>query len=556
MTQSTVQPGPPAAVGGSPAGNVAFHLSRRAAESPHLPAVIVQRGDSYRSVDFAELEEYSNRIAAGLTKLGIERGMKTVVLVRPGIEFVGVIFALFKMGAVPVLIDPGMGVERMLECLRHVEPQAMIAVPMAHLARRFRPQSLPSIRVAVSVGHSWFGGTPMRDVVQMTDGSFRPADTRRDETAAILFTSGATGPAKGVVYEHGMFDAQVRWIQSQYAIAPGEVDLSCFPLFALFCPALGMTSVIPQMDATRPGRANPRNLLRAITEQRATSSFGSPALWQRLADFCVRNDLRLPTLRRVLIAGAPVSWRLLEQLQGILSDGADVHTPYGATEALPVASISGRQVLGQCVDHTRAGAGICVGPPLPGIDLRIMPISEEPLTEMGQGQILPAGQIGEIVVAGEVVTRNYANRPDADAMAKIADESRIWHRMGDIGYLDDGGRLWYCGRKAHRVQTERGTMYTIPCESILNEHPAVSRSALVGVGEPGRQRPVAVIEPRGGRMSSVGRLEAELRELAGGIPLTSDIADFLFRARLPVDVRHNAKINREALAVWAAERLR
>ncbi len=542
--------------------NIASHVPRMASLVPDQVAVVVagrdRRGGGVRrrQVTFAELEALTNRYANGLVLGGVSPGMRALVMVKPGVELIGVIFALFKIGAVPVLIDPGMGVGRMLSCIHSIEPEALIGLPAAHAMRRLRPRAFACVRCAVTVGRRWFGGGPtLQELHDRSDDRFAPHEAAAGDAAAILFTSGATGPPKGVVYQHRQFDAQVRSIRTHYAIQPGEVDLSCFPLFALFCPALGMTCVVPDMDASRPARCEPAKLVAAITDRQATSSFGSPALWQRVTRYCLERNLKLPSLRRVLIAGAPVSWRLLEQMTRVLGPDAEVFTPYGATEALPLASISAGEVLADCAGRTRRGAGICVGRPLPGVTLRVIRITDEPIARWTDDLPLPDGQCGEIVVRGDVVTKQYAGLPAATAAAKISDGDTIWHRMGDVGYVDEHGRVWFCGRKAHRVVTSRGPLFTIPCEAVFNEHPDVFRSALVGVGPAGGQEPVIVVEPERGRYPR-GRRQAaltdELLALGRANELTSDIRRVLFHRGFPVDVRHNAKINREQLAVWAA----
>ncbi len=545
--------------------NIASHLVRMAEATPERSAVVVVRarrpGRSpvYRSITFAELERLSNRCANGLAAAGFERGMHVLVMVRPGFEFVALIFALFKMGAVPVMIDPGMGVARLLECVGQVKPEAFVGTGLAHLMRMVRPGAFQHVKRVVTVGRRWFLGLPtLEKLCESAASRFPMADTGADETAAILFTSGSTGPAKGVVYEHGMFDAQIRQIQSQYGIEPGEVDLATFPLFALFSIAMGMTAVIPDMDPSHPARVDPARIVRAVRDQRITSSFGSPAIWRRVAPYCVERGIKLPTLRRILIAGAPVPWQVIEQLHRVIEPGADVHTPYGATESLPVSSISGRELLSGLSDRSRRGAGTCVGTPLPGIELRIIRISDDPIVEWSDELIVPDGEQGEIVVAGPVVTRRYLGLEHATHLAKIRDGDRTWHRIGDIGYRDAQGRVWFCGRKSHRIVTDNGTMFTGCCEPIFNEHPDVSRSALVGVGPKGRQSPVIVVEPTAGRLPFGRRrrmLRDELLALAKANPSTERIHHVLFRRNLPVDVRHNAKINREELAVWARGRM-
>jgi acyl-CoA synthetase (AMP-forming)/AMP-acid ligase II len=537
-----------------------------AAQSPDRPAVVVSRsrgrpGTSARACfTFADMERLSNRYANGLTQVGIARGMRVLMMVKPGVEFIGLTFALFKMGAVPVMIDPGMGLDRLLDCVRNVQARAFIGVPLAQAVRVLKPWSFAGVQHVVTVGRRWFwGGPTLERLGRSASDIFDPVQTQADDVAAILFTSGSTGPAKGVVYEHGMFDAQVRMIQSQYGIEPGEIDLPAFPLFALFTTAMGMTAVVPDMNPSQPAKVDPRKIVQAIRDHSVTNTFGSPAMWHRIARYCVEKGVRLPTLKRILIAGAPVPPSLLEDLYQVLNEDADVHTPYGATESLPVSSICGKELLDECEEKTRAGAGTCVGAPTPGIDLRLIRITDEPIGEWRDDLLVPDGSYGEIVVAGPIVTKTYFGLPEADALAKIHDGDRIWHRIGDVGYRDDRGRIWFCGRKSHRVVTNGGPMFTECCEPIFNEHPEVHRSALVGVGPMGSQTPVLIVEPLSGKVpygKRVQSLEQELLSLGQAHEHTRCIRRFLFHPAFPVDIRHNAKINREQLAVWAAERMR
>jgi len=511
----------------------------------------------YARLTFAELEALSNRYAHALTAAGIERDMRTLLMVRPGFDFIALVFALFKVGAVPVMIDPGMGARRMLECIRQVDLQAFVGIPPAQVMRVLKPGPFRGVRHVVTVGRRWFwGGASLAGLAACGADSFEPAATTADEAAAILFTSGSTGPAKGVVYEHGTFDAQVRLIQSHYGIEPGEVDLPAFPLFALFNTAMGMTSVIPEMDASRPAKVNPAYIVEAIRDHGVTNTFGSPAIWKRVSAYCVERGIKLPTLRRILVAGAPVPPSVISRLHHVLNDEADVHTPYGATESLPVSSISGRELLAGAMEKTRRGAGFCVGDALPEIDVRVIHVTDDPIAAWSDDLMLPVGEAGELAVSGPVVTKAYFGLPEETAGAKVADGTRVWHRIGDIGYRDADGRLWFCGRKAHRVVTVEGTMFTVCCEAIFNEHENVARSALVGLGPRGRQEPVIVIEPAGGRLPDDARRAAmreELLRLGAASPLTASIRRLLFHPAFPVDVRHNAKINRERLAAWASE---
>ena len=380
----------------------------------------------------------------------------------------------------------------------------------------------------------------------------RPRRGLRD-IATVMFTSGSTGPAKGVRYTHGIFDAQTRFIQQMYDIGGGEVDLACFPLFGLFSMSMGMTVVIPDMDPSRPARVDPARLVEAIHTQGCTSAFGSPAIWTRLAPWCLERGIRLPSLRRVLIAGAPVPVSLHRAYQGILAPGVQLHTPYGATESLPVATIASQEVLSDTASQTERGAGTCVGWPAPGIAIRIIRVSDDPMETWTDALLLPQGEIGEITVTGPQVTREYVEDPVHTRASRIREGDHIVHRMGDLGYLDERGRLWFCGRKSHRVVTARGeTLFPVPCEAIFNQHPDVFRTALVGVGA----IPHLVVELQPGCQRDRGELERELLELGQAAAITRGIQHLHFHPGFPVDVRHNAKIFRERLAMWAKEQVR
>jgi olefin beta-lactone synthetase len=559
--------------------NIARRLSEIAERFPHQRAVVFPAGRdaagrlAYSHLTFQQLDRESDLLARGLQSMGVAPFTRLVLMVRFGIEFVSLVFAAFKAGAVVVLIDPGMGLSQVLDCLEETEPEGFLAIPPVHAVRLLNGRRFRHARYNLTVGSRWFwGGSTYRSLTRAPWQSFEPVTMRATDPAAVIFTSGSTGPAKGVIYEHGMFNAQVDLIRDRYAIEPGGIDLSGFPLFGLFNAAMGTTTVIPPMNPSKPARANPARIVEVIQDQTVTQSFGSPALWERVTRYCEDRQIRLPSLRRVLSAGAPVPARVLERLKATVGSGdageAEIHTPYGATEALPVCTISAREVVEQTAARTRTGAGTCVGKAYPEVRLKIIEITDAALHTISAVHELPAGQIGEIIVQGPSVTRHYLRRPDADAATKIVEPPEtpdpgsrepFWHRMGDVGYVDDQGRLWYCGRKSHIVDTVKGLLFTEPCEAIFNEHPRVFRTALVGVGRRSEQTPVIIVEPRKGqfplRSSDRQKFSAELRDLAAANPLTLDVHTILFHRSLPVDVRHNAKINRERLAVWAANAL-
>jgi acyl-CoA synthetase (AMP-forming)/AMP-acid ligase II len=544
--------------------NVSTHLTRMAREQPYKRAVVYPAGRdrhnrvTYGHLTFRQLEQEVDRLAHGLKSVGIRRQTRTVLMVRPSIEFFALIFAIFKTGAVPVVVDPGMGVRRMLGCYKSTRPEAFIGIPLAHVVRTLAPKFFKSVNTWITVGRRWFwGGQTLGQIRRLDLNPFQTVPTGRDETAAILFTTGSTGPAKGAIYTHGNFDAQLQQIKTHLNMAADEIDLSTFPLFALFYPALGVTAVIPDMDPTRPAQVNPKRIIEAVNNQGITNMFASPALLNRVGGYGRQNGIRLPSLKRVISAGAPVSADNIEQFSLMLNDDAEIHTPYGATEAVPIISIKSKEILTETRHLSQKGYGICIGRPINNIDIRLIKISDEPIDAWSDNLTVNAGEIGEICVKGPLVSREYFEDPGATALAKINENGEVIHRMGDLGWMDSKGRIWFCGRKSHRVITVDGTLFTIPCEAIFNTHPAVYRSALVGIGPPKRQKPAICIElPKTRTGINKRDLKDELLGLAAANDLTQSIRTVLFHKSFPVDIRHNSKIFREKLAIWAEAKLK
>ena len=552
--------------------NVAHRLAQFAAEMPDRLAIAAPLGKRnpgkkrrYDEITFAELEADSNRIASGLQKLGVPNGARIVLLVRPGIDFISLVFALLKSGVTMVLIDPGMGRANLLSCLEEVKPEGFVAIPLAHAVRCLFANRFKSAKHNVTVGRRYFwGGSTLDQVRKQGDPKALKKTTAASDPAAIIFTTGSTGPPKGVLYSHQNFDRQVTEIGGRYEIEPGEIDLPGFPLFGLFNCAMGVSTIVPDMDPTRPADVDPENILEAVRDWNITQSFGSPALWNTVSRYCETHQKTLPTIRRVLSAGAPVPPDVLERVKKIIHADGDMHTPYGATEALPLASISANEILNETAARTKRGEGVCVGSRFPGIEWRIIRIDDKPIADVADVVEEPVGVIGELMVKGAVVTSTYVNRPEANALHKVADADGFWHRMGDLGYIeeataDHAERFWFCGRKAHRLQTAAGPMFTIPCEAIMNTHEKTYRSALVGVGAPGAQTPVLISEPLKGQLpegeSAAEAYLEELKTLASEHELTRPVEHFLIHPSLPVDIRHNSKIFREQLVDWAAERI-
>jgi acyl-CoA synthetase (AMP-forming)/AMP-acid ligase II len=589
--------------------NIAHHFALMAARAPQQCALKIPRGRTragdidYLAFSFAALAAETAAWQTRLADRGVRPGDRTLVMVRPGLPLIASVFALFALGAVPVVIDPGMSRKNFLACVARSRPRVLVGIPLAQVLSHIFRGSFRSIAVRVPVSGSLTAriasGAPA------SRSSLQIADSRATDLAAILFTSGSTGAPKGVCYEHGMFEAQLGLLRATYGIEPGEVDLPLLPVFALFNPALGLTTIVPEVDPRRPAAADPAKIVQAIRQENVTNSFGSPTLWRKIAGYCLAQKITLPSLRRVLCAGAPVPADLWQNSQGWLPNG-QLHSPYGATEALPISTISNNEVssllksqipnaqiqnpagapeaFGTCdMELGTSGAiatvgGACVGRPLGGIEIKIIALTDAPLASLADARELPPGEIGEIIVCGPVVTKLYDALPEATAMAKIqitnhksqntagapgapdsfgicdlgfgisAPPGAVWHRMGDCGYLDADDRLWFCGRKAERVETAAGPLYTEPCEQVFRAHPRVTRCALIGLGPRGTQRPALVVE---GEIVEAQAFARELRALAIEHPQTVAINAFYFHPAFPVDVRHNAKIHRLTLATWA-----
>lgn len=515
-------------------------LAESARLRPNVAATLLPHGHQrrgaagYRAMTFGQLAQRSDVLAAGLSASGATDGARVALLLPPGEDFFTMSFALLKAGAVPVLVDPGIGIARLRRCLAESTPFAFVGSPKAHAARtllRWAPAArMLSVRLLERRG--------LRRL------PYRPTPQPDDRTAAVLFTTGSTGPPKGVEYRHPQFAAQVRSLRSLYDLHAGEVSLATFPAFALFGPALGLTTVVPRMDPTRPASVDPLEIIEAATTFEASVMFGSPALLRVLGRYGARSGAQLPSMRTVVSAGAPVPEQVVREVLAMLQPGAAVVTPYGATEALPVTSIGSDELLTLPDPPQR---GVCVGRPAPEIDLRIVRLTDEPMPVVADP--LPPGTIGEVVVRGPVVTDSYLGRPDATAMAKTDWGGRPAHRMGDLGWLDEQGRLWFCGRVAHRVVTPDRTLYPLPCENVFTAHASVARAALVGIGPVTARQPVLCVEVEPG-VRPDERLTEELLALGAAHPETQVIRTIRYHSGFPVDARHNAKVDYDELTKW------
>ncbi|MFK0222891.1 fatty acid CoA ligase family protein [Streptomyces vinaceus] len=591
-TVTTLFPVHPA--GGVPdADGLAGILERHARDFPHKPAVVHPVGTGrvrrrrpvYRTLSYGRLQSTVEELAAGLNRAGISKGTRTVLMAPPGPELFALAFALFRVGAVPVVVDPGMGLRRMLHCYRSVGAEAFIGPPVAHLVRVLGRGSFSSINVSVTLGRYGIGRTRSLTAVRALGAAAEPAGAAAcdEDLLMIGFTTGSTGPAKGVEYTHRMALAISRSIEAVHGRTSDDISLVTLPFYGILDLVYGSTLVLAPLAPSRVAQADPELLVDALERFSVTTMFASPALLGPLASYL--SDVRpgrhpLPDLRCVVGGGAPVPDSTVAALRRVLDEKARVHVTYGATEALPIASIEAEELVGSperetagapgtdganrtdgTATLTAQGAGTCVGRPVPGTEVAVLSVTDGPLTGLSSAVMLPSGETGEIIVRGESVSRGYHRSPAANRLHKIPGSTpgaAPWHRTGDLGRLDGEGRLWFCGRASQRVRAEGGDLYTVSCEGIFNAHPMVRRTALVGVpGEDGsKTRPVVCVETLDAldEAAWVG-LRTELRALAAAHAPTQGLREFLRHPGFPVDVRHNAKIGREELGRWAERRL-
>ncbi len=539
--------------------NVAHFLGLRARTTPDALGLVWPDGRNWKRASWRELFERANGIACGFERLGVARGDRALVLAPPDRDWLAAIQALWTIGAVPVLIDPGMERDAFLAACKRIKPRILIGSPKAQLAKVLYSSSFDSIELSIAHGTKLLPSAKSLAALADSSGDAELAEVELDDQAAILFTSGATGAPKGASYSHANFLAQVVALRELYDIREGEADLACFPLFALFNAALGIASILPPIDFARPAECDPAEIVRALDEQRCAQSFGSPAIWARVVAHCEANSIALSHLKRLMIAGAPVSPRLVARAKKLLSNG-EVHTPYGATECLPVSNASGAEL-----ERVRAKADGCSGAYLgrlaPNLELAIVKISDKPIATWSAELEVARGEIGELCVRSPRATSRYEFEPEATALAKIQDpRGGFWHRMGDLGRVDSDGELWLVGRKSQRIESAKGLVCPVPIENVLDQHEYVRRSAVVGVGARGSERPIAVVECKRGKLprdaKSRERLALDILRVGMWFPCCTALEAVLFHPSLPVDRRHNAKIDRTALKRWAEERLR
>lgn len=508
-----------------------------------------------RTVSWRLLARRVREVAAGLADLGVRPGDRVSLLVTPGADLTAVLYACVRIGAVVVVADAGLGLKGLTRAVRGARPDWVIgALPGLGAARalgwpgrRLATVALPApARAVLKVEHTLVE-VARRGARRLGDGAALPAAPSPDAPAAVLFTSGSTGPAKGVVYTHGQLAAVRDVLAAQYGVGVGTGLVAGFAPFALLGPALGARSVAPDMDVTAPRTLTARAVADAVAAADATVVFLSPAALANVvataSALTAADRESLARVRLFLSAGAPVSAALLASATDLMPNAA-AHTPYGMTEGLLMTDTD--------LDGVRSAAsapddGICVGTPAAGVRVRIAPLDDAgaPTGEPTE----QSGVTGEVVVAAPHVRDHYDRLWRTDRVSRLGVDDPRGHRTGDVGHLDVDGRLWIEGRLQHVVTTADGVVTPVGPEQRIERVGGVGRAGVAGTGPAGTQQVVAVVEtvPAARRPGLAPADLAAAVRAAAGIPL----AAVLVVPVLPTDIRHNSKVDRARLSRWA-----
>lgn len=540
-------------------------LTELAASDPD--ALCVAEVRTGRRVSFGEIETDIEHVALGLREAGVRPGDRIGLLVEPGVDLTVAAYACWRAGGVIVVADAGLGLPAMGRALRGAGVDHVIGIPKAIAAlgalripgNRFLVGSMPEPARQAARVKATFDELRALGRLAASKGEFTGEVLTGDADAAVLFTSGATGPSKGVVYTVDQLRAQIGGFGSIYRLKPGDRLVAAFAPFALYGPALGVGGVVPDMKVTAPGTLTASALADAVTAAQGTTVFASPAALRNVlatsGDLTPERREALSRVEIVMSAGAPVPPALLRQLTAVFPR-AEMHTPYGMTECLPVSDITLAEL------ETTTGDGVCVGQPLEGVSLAVSPLPHVPGEPDGPLTTTP-DVTGEICVRAAHMKDRYDQLWAVDHAA--ADRPRGWHRTGDVGHLDSVGRLWVEGRRVHVIHTATGPFTPVGLEQRVEALPGVSSAAVVGVGPAGVQQIVVVVVPdtqpvRTGPFARLGRSQWKSPkvpladpELTASVRACTDrpVAAVLLRESMPVDIRHQSKIDRTELAEWA-----
>lgn len=547
--------------------NLAETVREVAAKYPERIAVIEPDGFAadgkrkYKHFTYAQLTKDAESLAPGLRELGINEGTRIVCMTPPSYEACVVGLALQRVGAFTLWIDPSVGYLNVAERLSRIKPEAFVGIPAAFFGRTVFGWGTRFSKKSIVINGFFPGAKTLASLYRNAPEKPEKPNVSPDAPCTVLYTTGSTGPAKPALYLHRNYVNVYRISHKSWRFDPGNnppVDMAVFPAFFFIAISAGGTMVVPpiKFPGETPAKAKPKALLEVINDCGVQSCFASPVLLENMARYAVENGIKTPTLTRVIGGGAPIFASVKRALLEMMGKDGQVFANYGATEALPSTEMGAQEALEETFPLTDKGAGICVGRPFEGVKVRIVRIVDGIINSIEETERLAVGEIGEIIVRSKHISPMYYLDDESTRKNKVSDTNGQWHRLGDSGYIDDKGRVWTCGRVGQRVKSKDGDVFPLLAEPIFDSHPQVHRSGLVGIAMNGSIEPVICVQLKPGHSGTQKDIRKQLLELATQYSATSIVKHVLFTEKLPVDPRHNSKIERPALAKWAAKKLR
>lgn len=540
--------------------DLASEVRQTAAQFPERTAVMEPYRASgrwqFRTWTYRELSRDADVVAAALHAKGYGPGLRIVFMAPPSYQASVVGIALSQLGVTTFAIDPSVGYLNVAERLSRIRPQAYVGIPLSQLGRvafGWGPRLLKKSIVL----DGWFpGATTFKELVNYPISRKEKPPVSADAPCHVLYTTGSTGPAKPAMYTQRQFvnvyrTAHHSWRFNEIEGVP--VDMAAFPAFMYIVLSYGGTMVVPPINFARvkPATTPARDVCEVIEAAKVTSLFASPAFLERIANYAKSHPAPLRSLRRVIGGGAPLFSPLVKSLLDVIHAEGDACPNYGATEALPSTEISGRESLAETAERTANGEGICVGRPFPNVEVRaVSPLGGES-TDLQDYQTLPVGSEGELIVSGPNISTAYYNDEKSTKKNKLyGADGRTWHRLGDVGHLDEKGRVWVQGRINQCVRLDDALLLPIAIEARFDKHPQVRRSGLAARrNAAGKLEAVVAVEAKKGVSAAAKKaLLAELKTMAKQEPALARVAEVVMLDALPVDPRHNAKIERGKLA--------
>ncbi len=529
--------------------NVASLMADVARSLPSKPALVFERNGSHETISFSQLWQDANSVVGGLKKLGLTEGDRVIVMIPMSIDLYVCLLAIIQMGAIAVFVDPWIGAKQIARFSAFAEPTAFIGINKSHLLRwsngRLR-------NIAISVTNEFrigpFLASHSLSKLKSSQPDTQVAAVTPDQTALITFTSGSSGNPKGANRTHRFLKSQHLALKKEFPYQPDDIDMPMFPVFALNNLVTGITSVVPEMDFRKVAEVSGDRILAQMKDWKITTCTASPPLLDRLADAIESRGSGGFHLRRALTGGAPVSDQQLQRWTSIFASNAqpepaEIIVAYGSTEAEPVGHINGLDRI----NNDGKSRGYCTGKPSSLVQTKIIPITkgvfdleQRPLEEVE----LPQGEIGELIVAGDHVCRDYYKNEEATRENKLIDkDGTVWHRMGDTGYFDDEGKFWLVGRVHSTIFRDSGIVHPQIIEQIAKTASAeVLQVAAIGLNDPILEVAVGLVVFT--ESENQNEIELEIRVALKNENQPCERVLFTDQP-LPVDPRHNSKIDYE-----------